>query len=79
MDKLLPPPALQLNGNTVADNWKRFKQRYNFHMNTGEMSQKDEKMKSSLLLHVIREKRLDVYNTFKFDDVDDSVKLKKII
>ena len=63
----------------MADNWKRFKQRFNLYMNAGEMSQKSEKMKSSLLLHVSGEEGLDVYNRYKFDNVDDSMKFKKIM
>jgi hypothetical protein len=53
MDKLSPPTPMPLTGN-LTDNWKRFKQRFNIYMAaSGCGAKKDDKVKASILLHVI--------------------------
>ncbi|XP_038075576.1 uncharacterized protein K02A2.6-like [Patiria miniata] len=70
MDVLPPPSALELTGN-VAENWKRFKQRFQLYIDAIGASKKDDRQQTSILLHVIGEQALDVYNTFKWDEEGD--------
>ena len=78
MDTLKPPQELCLTGN-ISDNWKRFKQRIELYMDATGASKKDDKAKTSLLLHVMGEKAIDVYNTFVFQDAGDEMKYNKVI
>lgn len=71
MNVLPPPSPLELTGN-VADNWKRFKQRFQLYLDATGASKKDEKQQTSLLLHIIGTDALEVYNTFKWDDAGDT-------
>ncbi|KAJ8019064.1 hypothetical protein HOLleu_42587 [Holothuria leucospilota] len=65
MDRLSPPPKLQMEGN-LSENWKRFKQQFLLYLTSAGYEGKEAKIKTSLLLHVIGEEALDIYNTFTF-------------
>ena len=67
MDKLEPPAGLILTGN-VAENWKKFKQRFDVYMTASGAGEKEDKQKACILLHVIGEEALQVYNTFQFGE-----------
>lgn len=77
MDKLEPPGVLSLTGN-VAENWKKFKQRFDVYMTATGAAEKGDKQKACIFLHVVGEEAVQVYNTFVFDDGDE-YKLKKIL
>lgn len=64
MDKLSPPSSMQMTGN-LADIWKRFKQRFNIYLAASGAGGDDEKLKAHILLHVIGEDALDIYNSFQ--------------
>ncbi|KAJ8017554.1 hypothetical protein HOLleu_44951 [Holothuria leucospilota] len=65
MDRLSPPPKLQMEGN-LSENWKRCKQQFLLYLTAAGYEGKEAKIKTSLLLHVIGEEALDIYNTFTF-------------
>lgn len=69
MDKLSPPTSMQLTGN-LADNWKRFKQRFNIYLAASGAGGDDEKLKAHILLHVIGEDALDIYNSFQLNEAN---------
>ncbi|XP_057709985.1 uncharacterized protein K02A2.6-like [Corythoichthys intestinalis] len=77
MEALHPPAALQLTGN-VAENWKRFKQRFELYLAAIGADEKSAKMKASLFLHVVGEEALEVYNNFTFAAEADKMKLSLI-
>ena len=77
MDRLVHPKALVLEGNLV-ENWKKWKQDFTIYMTATEYDGKDEKIKSSLLLHCIGEKSREVYHTFNFEDGEELI-FNKII
>lgn len=74
MDKLPPPAPLSLSGN-VSLNWKRFKQKFELYLEATGAAEKSDKTQTSILLHVIGEDALDLYNTFKWDIKDGEGKL----
>ena len=51
MQALQPPPSLQLTGN-VAENWRRFIQRFMLHLTAIGADEKSAKMKASVFFHV---------------------------
>ena len=68
---------LQLTG-SVAENWKRSKQRFEIYLLAIVPDNKTEKMKAAILLHVIRDDTMVVYNHFTFEN-GDNWNLKAII
>lgn len=64
MDNLLTPPSsMRFDGN-LAETWKRFKQRFNIYLDASRAGGNDVKKKASILLHVICEEALEIYNSF---------------
>jgi hypothetical protein len=71
--EFLPPPApLQLSGGNLAENWKRFRQKFDVYMAATGGDQKEDRVKTSILLHVIGEEAVEVYNTFTWDVLDNA-------
>ena len=66
MEMLNTPKAMTFTGN-VADNWKRFKQRFELYRLASGAHIKDDNMQVPLLLHVMGDEALEVYNSFSFD------------
>lgn len=60
MEKLPAPKPLRLDGN-LAENWRRWKQRFELYMYiiATEANKKSAKIQSSILLHTIGEDALD--------------------
>ena len=73
--KLDAPSPLLLDGN-VADNWDKFKQRFDFYLEATGYDEKSAKIQASLFLHTIGPCALEVYNTFEFTDEADRKKLE---
>ena len=78
MDGLRPPDALRLDGN-IAENWKRWRQKFELYMMATDIESKADKVQSSTLLHVIGDEALEIYNTFVFEDDEDKTKLKTLL
>ena len=78
MDKLPALKPLKLKGN-LAENWRRWKQRYELFMTATEASKKSAKIQSSMLLHLIGEDALEVFNTFEFGLEEDKEKPVEIL
>ena len=62
---LTQPPSMDFSGN-ISANWKRFKQRFELYLEATDKASKSDKLKTSLLLHIIGEEGISVYNTFQF-------------
>ena len=67
MDSLKQPPEMDMQGN-LAENWKKWKQRFAFYIDASPLSTKADKAKCSCLLHCIGQQGLDIYNSFTIDD-----------
>ena len=78
MDKLPALKPLKLEGN-LAENWRHWKQRYELFMTATEASKKSGKIQSSMLLHLIGEDALEVFNTFEFASEEDKEKPAEIL
>lgn len=64
-----PPSPLMLCGN-VAENWKKFKQRFLLYLEALGSDKMSEKRKVAILLTVIGDESVEVYNTFTFEDAN---------
>ena len=69
MDKLGPPSPMQFSGN-LADNWKRFKRRFEMYLAASRAGQGNEKLQGQIFLHVTGEDMLDIYNSFQIAPSD---------
>ena len=78
MDKLNPPEQLSLEGN-VAENWRKWKQRFELFSAASGLSEKDDKIQSATLLHVVGPEALEIYNTFSWENEGDENKVVKIM
>ncbi|XP_067687858.1 uncharacterized protein [Haliotis asinina] len=78
MDKLRPPSPLLLTGN-LAENWRKFKQRFELFLTASDKDGKGDKVKSSIFLSTIGEDALELYNTFHFESETDAMRLKSIL
>ena len=63
---LNPPKPLCLTGN-LADNLKTFKQAYNIYMTASGLSEKPAKRRGNILLHLLGEEAVKLYNGFVFE------------
>ena len=77
MDKLQPPSALALTGN-LAENWRRFKQQFEIYEIASGLARKDGKVRAMTLLHVAGSEALEVYNTFQWDEDEDTRKSRRL-
>ncbi len=79
MQNIPPPNLLNLREGCVADNWKRWRQRYEFFITATGQSTKPEGVQAAILLTVIGEDALEVYNTVNWDAEGDKLKPDKIL
>ena len=78
MDKFQHPEPLSLQGN-LAENWRRWRQRFELYLTASGNDAKEEATKSAILLHVAGPEALEVYNTFTWEAEADKKKVKKIM
>ena len=63
MDQFQHPEPLSLQGN-LAENWRRWKQRFQLYMVASGKDTKSDGVKSATFLHVAGQDALEVFNTF---------------
>uniref|UniRef100_A0A1B6GL44 Retrotransposon gag domain-containing protein n=1 Tax=Cuerna arida TaxID=1464854 RepID=A0A1B6GL44_9HEMI len=61
------PSSFSLDGNTF-ENWSRFKQKFNLYIKATDKSKKSGKQKVALLLCLLGDSCLDIYNNFDLAD-----------
>ena len=66
IDKLPSPSELHLTGN-VSDNWSKFRRKFEIDLEETRSAGKAERLKTSILIHVIWGEALKLYNTFTWD------------
>lgn len=75
----ISPPSSMCYTGSISENWKRFKQRFNLYIEATDYGAKADKVKTSLLLHVIGDEAIDIYNNFTYDNDDDKWVLATVI
>ena len=70
MDKLEPPSSMIFDGN-VAEQWKICRQELELYLTATESDEKDDKVKTSILLTCIGKKGREIYNIFTFTEEGD--------
>ena len=72
MSSFKPPSTLNLEGN-VADNWRKWKQRFQLYMEASGSMKKPEKQRVAIFLHLIGEDALEIYNTFSLSTAEQKL------
>ncbi|XP_041439819.1 uncharacterized protein K02A2.6-like [Xenopus laevis] len=62
MDHFKPPQSMCMSGN-LSENWRRWAQKFTLYLTAAGLEQKPEPTKIALLLHIIGDEALEVYNT----------------
>ena len=75
---LKPPENLCLQGN-LKENFRKFKQQFQIYMTASGLTEKDDVVKSSTLLHIIGTDSLEIFNTFTWEEDGDDEKVDKIL
>ena len=78
MDKLETPQHFSFKGN-VSHTWKFWLKQYHFYFTATVKNNKDDKIKTSLLLTCTGQKGREIYETFTFDSADDKMKLEPVL
>ena len=78
MEHIEKPKPLVLSGN-VADNWRRFKQRFEIYLTLSGFAEQNNSVKTYALLNAVGDEGLDVYNTFTFQSEADKLKYKDVM
>lgn len=71
MDNAKVPGPLRLDGN-ISENFRKFKQNFEIYLLAAGLHEKDNKLKTAILLNVIGEDAVELYNTFNLSDGDKS-------
>ena len=74
MELFKPPEALSLQGN-LRENWRRWVQRFDLYLMASGKIKKKEDVQCAILLHVVSEEALEIYNTFQFINEEHRHKL----
>ena len=78
MDKINNPEPLYFEGN-VAENWRRWKQRFLIFMTATGTDKKEAEVKSATLLHFAGPEAIEIYNTFSWETNGDEKNISKIL
>ncbi|KAK4874704.1 hypothetical protein RN001_014064 [Aquatica leii] len=64
-----PPANLSLQGN-LSENWRKFKQNFEIYLKASDKCGKDDKAKIAILLNIIGEESVGIYNTFTLSETE---------
>lgn len=78
MEQFKPPPPLILTGN-IAENWRRWEQRFQLYMTASGALDKEETVKIAILLHTVGEEALEVYNTLTIIPDGDEETMEEVL
>ena len=78
MELIKPPKVLSLEGN-LQENWKTWKQNFDFYLIATEYKAKASEVKAGLFLHCVGDNARQLYNTLVFDNDADKLKYEIII
>ena len=73
--RIPPPPTLDFTVGNIAENWRRFKQHFEWFLISEEKDKKGEAVKIALFLQCAGEEAIDLYNTLT---LPSSVKLEDV-
>lgn len=79
MESFKPPSELKFSSPNLADSWVKWKQNFDNFMFATEKIGKDDTIKIAILLNIIGDEGVNVYNTFKFMEEEDKNKYDEVV
>lgn len=67
MQNLKPLGPLKFDGN-ISENWRKWKQKWMLYAKASGVEKKDEATQCAVLLHVIGDDALEIYDSFTFEE-----------
>ncbi|KAK0139061.1 hypothetical protein N1851_024415 [Merluccius polli] len=78
MEQFKPPSPLILSGN-IAENWRRWEQRFRLYVTASGALDKEETVKVAILLHTVGEEALEVYNTLTVTPAGANATMEEVL
>ena len=78
MDRIKPPSELVFDCD-MATAWKKWKEHFTFYMTATESDEKEDNVKTCILLSCIGPKGREVYGTFDYAEEGDNKKLDVVM
>lgn len=64
-----PPKGLSLDGN-ISESWHKFNQSFEIFMKASGSTRKSDEVKVAILLNIVGEDGIKLYNTFNLEDAE---------
>ena len=77
-EPILAHRPLRLEGNNLAENWRRWRQQYELYITATEKDSKSEKLQCATFLALAGEAAIDVFNKFSISTAEKD-KIKPLI
>ena len=77
MESAKAPKELQLSGN-VGENWRKFRQNFEIYLKAAGLETKPEEVKVAILLNVVGEDAVELFNTFTLTE-EEKCSFNKVI
>lgn len=78
MNKFRPPEPLVFEGN-LFEQWDHWRLQFELYLITTESAEKAQAIQTSVFLTCIRKQRYEIYNTLKYFNEEDKMKLKLVV
>ncbi|KAJ8970287.1 hypothetical protein NQ317_007601 [Molorchus minor] len=73
------PEALTFQGNNISNNWRLWKQKYELYLLASGKSSKGDDVKIAILLNLLGDEGIQIYNTFEYEEGEDKTKLAVVL
>ena len=78
MENISTPKPMDFSGN-MAENWKKFSERFQLYLQASGANAKSDKTRIALLLHIMGEEAIDIFNSFTWENAGDKDKYKNVL
>ena len=75
----IPSPLILSDGLHQGENWKTFRREWKFYELAAGIHRESQEVRVASLLNVIGAERFDMYDTFKWDNSSDALKIDKLL
>ena len=72
------PEQLNFNGDLV-NNWKLWKQKFELYLTASGKEKKEDNVKIAILLNLLGDEGIKIYNTFEYGETEDKEKLSVVL
>lgn len=79
MESFKQPSELKFTCGNVAENWRKWLQKFENYMIAAEKHEKPDKNKIAILLNLLGDEGVEIYNTFKFEEGTSKDKYHDVI